>query len=268
MNQGAFSLARWRRDLRLLRSRVDGGLWLQRNGTRGTHGQRARSLTFLTSWSSRGDLSLLRGPASIDATAAPCMNPAVACEPSRCAPRPASKRGIRRVAWDCSSARPSRRSTARAEPQHCRTATARRSAARAPAPNPHDEQRAQGRTPAAAAGASAAPRGPRWRRHLCRRRGRRRGRHRGAARRKYARRTAAWRRAASRRGSSRAGGRRAGACPHCGRRFANRHAKHVAICGHASARAQARRVRSVAGVGNGERAGGASDGAGSLSARS
>ena len=59
------------------------------------------------------------------------------------------------------------------------------------------------------------------------------------------------------------------ACPHCGRRFAaNRHAKHVAICGHASARAQARRVRSVAGVGNGERAGGASDGAGSLSARS
>ena len=185
------------------------------------------------------------------------------------------------VAWDCLSCAAQRRSTppphAELLPADLEAAAAalphghRRSPheppACAPAPNPHDEQRAQGghRRRRRSISSATGPRG-----HVtCRRRGRRRGRHRGAARRKYARRTAASRRAASRRGSSRAGGRRAERVPHCGRRLvANRHAKHVAICGHASARAQARRVRSVAGVGNGERAGGASDGAGSLSARS
>ena len=154
---------------------ADGGLWLQRNGTRG--------ITWTASQGRRVGLSLLRGPASIDATAARGAAPG----------RPRS--GRRSIA-----ARPPAQ-PARAPAASCSRAQSPRRAA------------CSGRTPAAAAGASAAPRGPRWRRHLCRRRGRRRGRHRGAARRKYARRTAAWRRAASRRGSSRAGGRRAERVP-------------------------------------------------------
>ena len=91
------------------------------------------------------------------------------------------------VAWDCLSCAAQRRRHRRCGAAPGPTSAPRvarppAQPARAPAASCSRAQSRRaacsGRTPAAAAGASAAPRGPRWRRHLCRRRGRRRGRHR------------------------------------------------------------------------------------------